>query len=69
MTLNPNHVLMNAVAHERQARLRAAGAAPQRPGAALPMRVRVGRMLIAVGTSLSGDRLERARPSHARQAA
>lgn len=69
MTLNPNHVLMNAVAHERQARLRATSAAPRRPSASLPVRVRVGRMLISVGTSLSGDRLERAQHSHARQAA
>jgi len=68
MTLGPNHVLMNALAHERQARLQATVARrPRRAG--LPLRVRVGRVLISAGTALSGDRVERVRPAPARQAA
>lgn len=57
MTLVPNPVLYGAVARERQARFQAQAAAARRRTAE-PMRVRIGRMLIGVGVSISGDSIE-----------
>lgn len=69
MTMIPNHVLLGALARERQARLQAT-ASRRRRSVVAPMRMRVGAVLISVGTSLGGDRLERRVQSTAsRQAA
>ncbi len=57
MTLVPNSVLYGAIAHARQARFEAQAAASRRR-AAEPMRVRIGRTLIGVGMSISGDSIE-----------
>lgn len=57
MTLVPNPVLYEAVARERASRFRARMTASHgRPSR--QMRVRVGRMLISVGTVISGDCIE-----------
>ncbi len=57
MTLVPNPLLYHAVARERQARFQARAAA-SRGRAAGTVRVRVGRLLIALGTTISGDCVE-----------
>lgn len=57
MTLVPNHVLYDAVARERASRFRARTPASRgRPSRRV--RVRLGRMLISVGTVISGDCIE-----------
>lgn len=57
MTLVPNHVLFDAVARERASRFRApVTGSRQRP--ARQVRVRIGRLLISVGTVISGDCIE-----------
>jgi hypothetical protein len=54
----PNPVLYEAVARERQARFRSRPTAGRRDGSARGMRVRIGRLLISAGTTISGDSIE-----------
>lgn len=57
MTMVPNSVLYDAVARERASRFRArVTASRQRPTG--QMRVRIGRLLISAGTTISGDCIE-----------
>ena len=58
MTLVPNPVLYRAVARERQARFHATRTVGPRRQAAGSVRVRIGRMLISAGTTISGDCIE-----------
>lgn len=57
MTLVPNPALFEAVGRERQARYRTYAAGARRR-AADPLRVRIGRLLISAGTTISGDCIE-----------
>lgn len=57
MTMVPNPALFEAVGRERQARYRSQAAGTRRR-AASPLRVRIGRLLISAGTTISGDCVE-----------
>lgn len=70
MTLVPNDVILGALARERQARFLASVSTRRGRNARRPIRVSLGRMLISIGTSLSGDSREARVPHTAtRQAA
>ena len=58
MTLVPNPVLARDLARARQVRFQAT--APRRPArhAQLALRIRLGRMLMSAGASISGDCIE-----------
>ena len=57
MTLVPNPTLFEAVGRERRTRYQA-HAAGARGTRANPLRVRIGRLLISAGTTISGDCVE-----------
>lgn len=59
MFVIPNDTLAHQVGRDRQARFRASVAHP-RPDGMRPVRVRLGRMLISIGSTISGDRVEAA---------
>lgn len=59
MTTVPNSVLYAAIARERTSRFRAGATVTASHGhPSRRLRVRVGRMLISVGTVVSGDCIE-----------
>lgn len=58
MGLVPNSVLLHGVARERQARLLAAAPARRQSSQSLPLRVRVGRVVMSAGALISGDCIE-----------
>jgi hypothetical protein len=58
MTMVPNPVLYGAVARERQERHRSAIARSGRRSTPPGLRVRLGRLLISAGTTISGDCIE-----------
>jgi len=58
MMLPPNPGVLDQLIRDRQAKLRATPAR-RRPNAASTWRVRAGHALIAVGTAMSGERVER----------
>lgn len=58
MTLVPNSTLLRDVAHARRERLQASVVASRSRADVPRLRVRVGRMLMSAGASISGDRLE-----------
>jgi hypothetical protein len=66
MMLPPNPGVLDALVRDRQARLQTTDA--QAEAGVAPWRVRIGHALIAAGSTLSGERVERpARPhAHAR---
>ena len=58
MTLVPNPVLARDLARARRARFQSRADRPLVAAGELPLRVRLGRMLMSAGASISGDCLE-----------
>ena len=61
MMLPPNPDVLDTLIRDRQTHLRTT--APVVPGLGTAVRVRVGHALIAAGSALSGERVDR-RPAH-----
>lgn len=70
MTLVPNPVLARDLDRARRGRVESRAHRPSVAASELPLRVRLGRMLMSAGASISGDCLELpARPTAAGRAA